>query len=428
MKEKSQKESKNKKKKEDKKIISDELLESFGVVVCGIIFFLMGFLCLLPVTFDFTSAKTVGKVLMISGSVAFLLILILLIYFLEKVNKDDKKNKLFRIGSYIFSFVVYIISLLNYFDKTLWGYNDLIWGSIIAIVILFGFYSIVRDMFGKQLNSEFKPMLLIALALLTLFIAAGNYETNKVNAILYFKIAIGFCYLVGVALYVYRYLYTKEKGTVKISGIISTIFWAALILISFPFYVQWWGLDDNTFSTFVTVYSAVVGGGLTLAGVAWTITNADNQRKDEERKKFKPLFNFVSRNLFQGIDNTRLTYIYGSKLVNSDNNASKESQLESFIENFDMENSSKIEFFVCGIYINNVFYKTHTKELIKKNHTIRFDFDQVCFNIDTINEIKLSVEDLIENQYTMELEFSISNHIVTITGNKSLQFVEKTNE
>lgn len=187
-------------------------------------------------------------------------------------------------------------------------------------------------------------------------------------------------------------------------------------------------VDNTLFSAVVGLYAAILGGGLTLAGVAWTIKHSEWQRKEEECKKLQPLFNFVCRNLFQEVDKTKLTYIHGSKLISSGNNDLEESQLESYIETFSMENTSKTEFFICGIYINNVLYKTKTKELIKKEHTIIFDFEQVSFNLETINEIKLYVEDLMGTQYTMQLEFSMSDNSATITGNKSLQLVEKTNE
>ena len=52
-------------------------------------------------------------------------------------------------------------------------------------------------------------------------------------------------------------------------------------------------LPNEQLKTIVTaVVAALYGGILTLVGVAWTIRHSDKERKDEEKKKAKPIFTF----------------------------------------------------------------------------------------------------------------------------------------
>ena len=52
-------------------------------------------------------------------------------------------------------------------------------------------------------------------------------------------------------------------------------------------------IPDSSLQTIATAVTASVFGGLiTLVGVAWTIKKSDKDRKDEEKKKAKPIFSF----------------------------------------------------------------------------------------------------------------------------------------
>lgn len=49
---------------------------------------------------------------------------------------------------------------------------------------------------------------------------------------------------------------------------------------------------SNLQTIILTIVSSVLGGALTLAGVAWTIKKTDDDRKAEERKKAEPIFTY----------------------------------------------------------------------------------------------------------------------------------------
>lgn len=226
-----------------------------------------------------------------------------------------------------------------------------------------------------------------------------------------------------------------DKQSIKTMwGMMYLVFisFLTILLTIFSLYKLFWvtpaegQVADNTlFSAVMGIYAAILGGGLTLAGVAWTIKHGEEQRKSDERRKCQPLFNIVDR--FS--DKNMLCLINGKELegidsIIDDNESSPE---WVSIDNFVIENTDKVEFFICGLYINGTLYKTPMKELIKKYYGAYFYFNEPWFALATLEELKLYIEDIIGNAYTMQLDFSIDDHVVKITGNKLIQFIGEVN-
>lgn len=115
-------------------------------------------------------------------------------------------------------------------------------------------------------------------------------DIHEEAASILIKIAVGILYLFFISILLNILVFNKSKKEIK-NRIIIIAFLVAVgvaLLILFPFYVQWCGLSGNNFSVFVTTYSAVVGGALTLLGVAWTIRHDRIISKEEDIEKIKP--------------------------------------------------------------------------------------------------------------------------------------------
>ena len=375
-----------------KRPLSQESIKLLTELLIAPILVIYIFLCFIPAIFNFNEASAVGKGFMIAGSFTFLALFILSIIGLEKVHKDNKKNKVFRIGSYVFVSIVYIISLLHYLNNALWGANGIVWGIVLAIVLLVGFYSVVKQFLSEIFNSEFKPMLLVGFALLAFFITLVNLESNVEYAALYLKIAFGFCYLIAIALYVYYAFLNKKTDELKISRIISLVFWASLILITFPFYVRWCGLKDDDFNTFVTVYAAVVGGGLTLAGVAWTINHANTVRQEDTKNDSKPFFcvlNNLSVRIGEANQNVYHFCIH-----------EKDDESKSIVGNF--LNTDKNCFVLKKIIIGERVYTPDSQFIIAKDVAFQIRIFEDEIHSDDC-EIILVVEDQNGNEWSYKL-------------------------
>ena len=254
------------------------LLQNVSVTVIG--FSLLVFLSTLPLIFNFGDAKWYAKILMLLGSLYALLFLLILPAIFTEATKSNKWLLFFSPLS-----AIYIVGIISYFNCELWGHKSFAIGLVFIWTIFIGLYISVKALFNKTLGSENTPIVLVAIAILTLFIAVVNEKTsNNASADLCYKISVGIVYLIAIALYANRYIYKQRKEYKVISNIIGIVFWGAIITISFPFYIQWCGLTGNDFDTFVSVYAAVLGGGITLAGVAWTINDTNDKRQDDLKR------------------------------------------------------------------------------------------------------------------------------------------------
>ena len=262
--------------------LRDKLQDIFATII---IFAILIFLIILPLVFNFSDVKWYAKIMMIVGSYFGAVFLIAF---------STTFSELAQIKRSIFHFsplwLVFLLGIIAYFNFELWGYKSALIGLIFTWAFFIVFYSSAKMLFNKAVGSENTPIVLIAMAMLTLFIALVNQEEdNNASADLYYKISGLIIYLVAIAIYTNKYIYRKRDENQVISNIIGIIFWGAIITISFPFYVQWCGLTGDNLDMFVSVYSAVLGGGITLAGVAWTIRHTNKEKREDERKAIRPI-------------------------------------------------------------------------------------------------------------------------------------------
>ena len=287
-----------------------------------------------------------------------------------------------------------------------------VWWVFVWIIFV-GLYVSIKALFNKALGKENAPIILIAISILTLLVAMVNEKANNdAPANLYYKITFGIIYLILTALYVNKYIYKLKNQQQIISNIIGIIFLGALITISFPFYIQWCGLKGDNFQTFVSVYSAVLGGGITLAGVAWTIKDSnikraedlqriETERKEEERKKYTPYIGIA-------IDTAVSNYICVTKVkwlnINKPEDIAKIKD-NSFcaikINNFLVKNISNSNIIFEGIYIDDDYYKFNYEMLLEENGVIciKFSTDMWYEFPEKISYIGLRIADILGNHY-----------------------------
>ena len=264
----------------------------------------------------------------------------------------------------------------------------------------------------------------IGISLSSVLVTIDNVWVSQIVTTLLATAEIG---LILMTLKAFLIEQRKIETILEIICLVVVLFMTIAIGAVLIYRFTWnYSTDNSLFIAIMSIYASLIGGVLTLTGVAWTIRHSENQRKDEERRRSQPLFTYVNNGLSLGISKT----IYCDELRDIETIIDKNENSDEWlaIENFSMENSSKIEFFIVGIYLNGVLYRTLSKELIKKDYCIYFNFRNKFFAINKINEFILYVEDLIGNLYTMQLDFSLNNNTITITGNKPIQFTGEINE
>lgn len=379
--------------------------------------FLGGFL---PVFFDFSKLTCVAKAVFIVCYIWGLTLVIFLSYY-DKTNKEEAENhwkdKLFS-G---FLCVIYVLAFLMFLDHNLWGYKEAVYGIMFLVVLFVEIFISINVVFGKKLDSEKLPTILISAAVLTFLLAAVNETSNNVEpANLLYKLSFGIAYLIAVALFINNYLFKKRDNNKTIGNIVGIVFWGSLILVTFPYYVQWCGLKENDFQTFVTVYAALIGGGITLAGVAWTIKDSNEkrkedlqrvemERKEEERKKNIPYIKSVDDVLYDSYINIPLKNHYDfCKIEDRSKFTNKQVYSVQFSE-LGIKNVSDTHIIFNSIALNNRFY-SFSGILIEKGQTCKITFNNNSGVVlhESLNSIKLIMCDMVGNSYEIECKYAHS--------------------
>ena len=129
---------------------------------------------------------------------------------------------------------------------------------------------------------------------------------------------------------------------------------------------------------FVSVYAAVLGGGITLAGVAWTIKDANDkrqedlkriqdERKEEERKKYIPYIR-VSHNEASTVS-ANISRINNIDLSNYEDRKKlfKRKFVSIYRINVLLKNISSNIIILHGAFIDGAYYKVEASALIEQN-------------------------------------------------------------
>lgn len=423
--------------------------EKNGELIPMIIFFLWLFLLILPAVFNFQEATIVGKVFMIIGSSIFLLTYIALFVLIIKDKSNDiyktKRQKIWAVVIFVAIFVLYAWLLLRYFDLDIWGTFGYVSAGIFLIMIMVGCYVAVNN-FRSLLNNEKITIFLIAAALCLILFSGLLSNIDNEAADILIKIAVGILYLFFISILLNFLVFNKSKKEIK-NRIIIIAFLVAVgvaLLILFPFYVQWCGLTGDNFGVFVTTYSAVVGGALTLLGVALTIRHDSrlremqeisihNEKILEEKKKYKPIFNFYNGNNPDNFIDIQANKFDGILDISSRFTGDISKAHKTVIRGFIIENTNYIEFYFRGIKINTREYETDKNIFVNKNAYLWIDFDNENLYLDEpVKELYMIVEDLLGNIYNVWLGIEVEEQdgvsYTTVIGSKRINIEEYKNE
>lgn len=397
-----------------------------GDIFYGVFLFIIAYLLFMPEMFDFASAPWYGKCLMILGTTVFSAFIIFAIIVIEKEKIFEKSKKRF-VGYFLFLALI-AFNICSYFDENVWGIKPIVIATIFIAIMFFAIYIKLKQLLQQKMNNESNPIVLIALAILCVVISlilewSGNVEYASVLL----KVSVGFVYLAAVGIFTYFCIYRQANRTGKeIETIIKIVFFGAFILVTFPFYIQWCGLNEENFQTFVTVYAALIGGGITLGGVAWTIRiqaknrqddldKREQERVEEEKKKAKPIFTFNM--VYRDLDT-----VEGKRICLDDNQQSFEFEVLA-----QLENSEHSTFKVERVYHDNQWWDVWGHNVVLPNKCVYFDFN---FTED-VNNLFMEVKDGLDNTYYYEIKVLclglIARHQANLS-NKKLHTIRELKE
>lgn len=354
----------------------------------------------LPITSNFCELVLSKKLLTVLSLICGAIFLTLVITNCVKNGKMDKRKymDIFYVSPLA---LMELINLLMCFNYQLWGQKPFVVGVALLWVLFVELYAGVRTLFNKSLEKETTPIILVAIAVLSFVVAVVNESAgNYVPASLCYKISVGLAYLIAVALYTHKYIYKSSGVHGRISSIIGIVFWGMIITVTFPFYIKWCGLTEDAFQSFVSVYSAVLGGGITLAGVAWTIKDTNDKRKEEERKKHIPYLTVVPNAHDEVLIHIPITEIYDFNKI-EDRKVFKDNIAYSVhFEKFTIKNISNAHILLTGIMLNDCTY-IFDGILVEKDTVYQVAIaNSGWINLtEPLKSVVLIAEDMIGNNY-----------------------------
>ena len=226
----------------------------------------------------------------------------------------------------------------------------------------------------------------------------------------------------GLKLAIQKIMISKDAQKEQTEMIVSTmsLFLAiGIVCAIFIFYV----VNTEFASILVTILGAILGGAITLLGVAWSIKDnnekrkedlqrIEEERKEEERKKHIPYISKI-------IDADVSSYVYVTKIKRLNLGKAEDvakiknnSYFATKFENFLVKNISNSNIIFEGIYIDDNYYSFDFKKLLEVNGVlcVQFNSDTWYDFADKVSGIALQVADILGNHYKVMCEFSQKLH------------------
>lgn len=359
--------------------------------------------------FDHVAVKATVYPISALAIIAFVFLqVIYVIKYLKAVKADIRGSVLYGMRrAYSAALVVWwyftVVGFVSGWDPQILLY---IFAAIFVLYIIFMIY----DMFlSSSLFDETESAIsFIAAAIIGLFFFAdsfGNAMVSRIGSWL-MLLSCGFLTL----LIIKKFLLDK-RGVKNFSEVFYIFFIIAttVALTVLALYKLLWQspadgqtADNTLFSAAVGVYAALLGGGLTLTGVAWTIKHSEIQRKEEERKKYRPFMEL------QNEVPTRMVRASQLNRKNSDDpNYDKNGKvhlIDALIKAFNVKNISESNIILEGVVLNGEYCAFDHSDIIAKGEAIQIQttgnyvFPPSSENVN----MDLIVSDILGNKYKLK--------------------------
>ncbi len=182
----------------------------------------------------------------------------------------------------------------------------------------------------------------------------------------------------------------KKYSENKLSVIIGfyavvVIVWVIYTVLFLESLLKKWGCNERIIDNAITLLTAIVGGGLTLAGVAWTIRNTSAEHNEELRLNCCPYISILP------LEN---------KLMDDIEFEGNSSGLmaKTFVNKFRVRLSKNADCIIKGVFVDKQF------RLVKNE---KISAAETAFNIGTINmkesikieSVSIVATDILQNWY-----------------------------
>lgn len=308
--------------------------------------------------------------------------------------KNAKKEKLFYPIASLYA-ILTLIYLHNYWKII--PLSVVVCGSIIIglleFIITVALTKTVRFC-EKQKYVEYHPKMIHGFVLGGLYVCSITFFVmgHFVSQLLLFIFGgIALLFLaVSVLLSLSNGLSAKKNIINLIGFILDTLsFLALMIYLIYKIPTQF----ENLQTIITTIVAAVLGGALTLVGVAWTIRRQDDLHRRDEKSKNKPMFRYCI--VHNDIEDYVMVFCFEGI---GDRKSGDFFHFDYVFKNFDNAN-----FILEYIIVNDIKMYPQFDANIEKNEY--FIIRGLCKKGEIVTKYLIGVKDILGNDYTFELLF-----------------------
>lgn len=322
--------------------------------------------------------------------------------------KTERKNKRLPWDSwflYASLFFLYFGVNLSFVVALFQVQKMFIPGIFIALWLACVFARLIFNIFSKSgffTDVEENVALFVAILFGT-FIVAMYFQSN-ILAAFFAKVLMGCVSVLFITLMIKKFL-IEQAELKSLEAIMNFIFlFLATIATSIAvIYLLFWkqgAESQDLFNSMMGVFAGILGGVLTLAGVAWTIKKADKDKQDIEREASIPIFTNLSTDFYLHLKDDASMFEV-QKIILDD----KRSTGKNVLYYAAFQNSDNSNFFVEGVYLNNkkMLLPIYGNSVLKnKKFILKI---KVSSSLSLCTPFILVVSDRFHKKYYFEMKF-----------------------
>lgn len=347
--------------------------------------------------------------------------------FMKKVDKffEDFINSK---GHYLVLVILLSFVLLGVWSEYANSIFSKIMSGFYVIIFIVGLYLLVR-MFLKKIDRSGEMIWPLATSIVMIMLSAmlNRPESIKASNI---SFVIGVMSFEIYALHIIISSCFKDKTNINKVIIFSAVF---VILGYYTIFVTSYKKDatnNEIFNSLIALFSAIIGGGITLIGVGLTIKNQEKTRIKEEENKLVclPVFAYFKEIRFLGVSKgifpigENVNYLAINNKWNYDgiediipcismeykfecnpNNQIKNitfNQISISIHDFNDKNNSHIKahhFYKKNMDLKSINVSFVSSSLYQANVELLLGVDDSCKNDEDLNKSELNIEDIVSD-------------------------------
>lgn len=338
--------------------------------------------------------------------------------------------KIYFIHKYISSKMSDIPSKIIVYLSKLSTTTLIIWGFL--HITIFAFTSNFPDFIGWSLIAII--FVKVVILLYDFFCTSGFYKDLQENIIWLYvstilvislfspliknEVVFGFYkgFLIGISLLltalVLKRLLLDTKNLKGYSEVLYLIIICALtiFLTVYAIYTCCWVVDSQSqplFSAITGIYAALIGGALTLGGVAWTIKKSDKDRKEDDKKKYRPIVNLYKALKEESISGKFWNGSVFKGITDNPFEKSDDKKIAYKLYNLICLNTDFSQFYLSGIIINGALFYSNIKLYVDKNEYFGFNTDTIIYSKNEIKQFSLIIQDLLGNEYKLPTKLEV---------------------